>query len=171
MIKTAIYAGTFDPLTLGHMDLVERGSEIFERFILAVVVQPPKDNLFSVKERVAMAKAVVKNIPNVEVDAFDGLLVDYARRKKIGVLIRGLRAYSDFEYEFQMALTNRKLAPEVETLFMMPNEIHSYVSSSTVREVARLGGDISEFVPDPVRVAVETKMRLRRRKFKVVVKN
>ena len=158
MIKTAIYAGTFDPLTLGHMDLIERGSEIFERLILAVVAQPPKDNMFSVKELIAMAKAVVKDIPNVEVDAFDGLLIDYARRNKIKVLIRGLRAYSDFEYEFQMALTNRKLAPEIETLFMMPNEIHSYVSSSTVREVAMLGGDISEFVPDKVRLAVEKKV-------------
>lgn len=171
MIRTAIYAGTFDPLTLGHMDLIERGSEIFEHLILAVVVQPPKDNMFSVKERVAMAKAVVKSIRNVEVDAFDGLLVDYARRKKIAVLIRGLRAYSDFEYEFQMALTNRKLAPEIETLFMMPNEIHSYVSSSTVREVARLGGDISEFVPEPVRTAVEKKMRRFCGKNRVVVKS
>ncbi len=170
MIKTAIYAGTFDPLTLGHMDLIERGAEIFEHLILAVVVQPPKDNLFSVKERIAMAKTVVKGINNVEIDAFDGLLVDYARRKKIRVLIRGLRAYSDFEYEFQMALTNRKLAPEVETLFMMPNEIHSYVSSSTVREVARLGGDISEFVPKPVKIAVENKMRRFRGK-KIIVKS
>lgn len=158
MIKTAIYAGTFDPLTLGHMDLIERGSEIFDQLILAVVVQPPKDNLFSVRERVAMAKAVVKGISNVEVDSFNGLLIDYARSRKIKLLIRGLRAYSDFEYEFQMALTNRKLAPEIETLFMMPNEIHSYVSSSTVREVSRLGGDISEFVPEPVRLAVEKKM-------------
>ncbi|MDD4873123.1 MAG: pantetheine-phosphate adenylyltransferase [Kiritimatiellae bacterium] len=158
MTKTAIYAGTFDPLTFGHMDLIERGAEIFQRLILAVVVQPPKDNLFNVKERVAMAKAVVKKISNVEVDSFDGLLIDYARRKGIKVLIRGLRAYSDFEYEFQMALTNRKLAPEIETLFMMPNEIHSYVSSSTVREVARLGGDISDFVPEPVRFAVEKKI-------------
>jgi pantetheine-phosphate adenylyltransferase len=167
MIKTAIYAGTFDPLTLGHMDLIVRGAEMFERLILAVVVQPPKDNLFNVKERVAMAKAVVRDIPNVEVDAFDGLLVAYARRKKIRVLIRGLRAYSDFEYEFQMALTNRKLAPEIETLFMMPNEIHSYVSSSTVREVAILGGDISEFVPEPVRLAVDRKIaKLTRRSVK-----
>lgn len=166
MIKTAIYAGTFDPLTLGHMDLIERGVEIFDHLILAVVVQPPKDNLFNVKERVSMAKAVVMGMRNVEVDAFDGLLIDYARRKKIKVLIRGLRAYSDFEYEFQMALTNRKLAPEIETLFMMPNEIHSYVSSSTVKEVARLGGDISDFVPEPVRVAVEKKVGGRFRKKK-----
>jgi len=159
MITTAVYAGTFDPLTLGHMDLIVRGAEMFERLILAVVIHPSKkDNMFNEKERMAMAKAVVRKIPNVEVDAFDGLLVAYARRKKINVLIRGLRAYSDFEYEFQMALTNRKLAPEIETLFMMPNEIHSYVSSSTVREVARLGGDISEFVPEPVRLAVEKKI-------------
>jgi len=158
MIKKAIYAGTFDPLTLGHMDLIERGAEIFETLILAVVIQPPKDNLFSIKERIAMARAVVGNMPNIEVDAFDGLLIDYARNKGVKVLIRGLRAYSDFEYEFQMALTNRKLAPEIETLFMMPNEIHSYVSSSTVREVAALGGDISEFVPEVVRRAVEKKL-------------
>src|SRR3989339_547610 len=102
MIKTAIYAGTFDPLTFGHMDLIERGAEIFEHLILAVVVQPPKDNLFNVKERVTMAKDVVERISNVEVDSFDGLLTDYARRRRIKVLIRGLRAYSDFEYEFQM---------------------------------------------------------------------
>jgi len=158
MTKIAIYAGTFDPLTLGHMDLIERGSEIFERLILAVVVQPPKDNLFDVEERVIMAKDAVKAIDNVKVVAFDGLLIDYARRNDIKVLIRGLRAYSDFEYEFQMALTNRKLAPEIETLFMMPNEIHSYVSSSTVKEVARLGGDISDFVPVTVRRAVEKKI-------------
>ena len=162
MIKKAIYAGTFDPLTLGHMDLVERGSEIFEQLILAVVVQPPKDNMFTAKERVAMAKEVVKSFPNVEVDAFDGLLVDYAKRKGVKILIRGLRAYSDFEYEFQMALTNRKLAPEIETLFMMPNEIHSYVSSSTVREVASLGGDIRDFVPEAVRLAVVKKLGKRR---------
>jgi len=140
------------------MDLIERGSEIFERLILAVVVQPPKDNLFDVEERVIMAKDAVKAIDNVKVVAFDGLLIDYARRNDIKVLIRGLRAYSDFEYEFQMALTNRKLAPEIETLFMMPNEIHSYVSSSTVKEVARLGGDISDFVPVTVRRAVEKKI-------------
>jgi len=170
MIKKAIYAGTFDPLTLGHMDLIERGAEIFESLILAVVIQPPKDNLFNVKERVAMAKAVVKGIPNIEVDAFDGLLIDYARSKGIKVLIRGLRAYSDFEYEFQMALTNRKLAPEIETLFMMPNEIHSYVSSSTVREVATLGGDIREFVPEVVRCAVEKKLGKPGRRRKAVLK-
>lgn len=147
MKSLAIYAGTFDPLTLGHVDLIERSAEIFDRLILAVAIQSPKDTLFSVEERVAITRQVVKNLPNVEVEAFDGLLIEYARKRSSSVLIRGLRAYSDFEYEFQMALTNRKLAPEIETLFMMPKETHSYVSSSTVKEVAEFGGDTREFVP------------------------
>lgn len=154
MTRSAIYAGTFDPITLGHMDIIERAAEIFETVILAVAEETPKDTLFSLKERLAMARQVVKHLSNVQVEPFKGLLVAYAQKKGIGVLLRGLRAYSDFEYEFQMALTNRKLAPEVETLFMMPNEIHSYVSSSTVREVARLGGDTSEFVPPHVNRAI-----------------
>ena len=147
MKSLAIYAGTFDPLTLGHVDLIERSAEIFDHMILAVAIQSPKDTLFSVEERVAITRQVVKNLPNVEVEAFDGLLIEYARKRSSSVLIRGLRAYSDFEYEFQMALTNRKLAPEIETLFMMPKETHSYVSSSTVKEVAEFGGDTREFVP------------------------
>jgi len=153
----AIYAGTFDPLTLGHLDLIERSAEIFDRLILAVVVKPPTDVLFSTEERVAMATDVVKNMKNVEVSAFSGLLVDYARERGVRVLVRGLRAYSDFEYEFQMALTNRKMAPEIETLFMMPKEAHSYVSSSTVREIARLGGDTGDFAPTQVRKALKKK--------------
>ena len=147
MTKLAIYAGTFDPLTLGHMDLIERSAEIFQEVILAVAAATPKDPLFSVAERMDMARRCVAAFDNVTVDTFNCLVVDYARKKEARVLIRGLRAYSDFEYEFQMALTNRKLAPEIETLFMMPKETHSYVSSSTVKEVARLGGDISDFVP------------------------
>ncbi|MFC1462497.1 pantetheine-phosphate adenylyltransferase [Verrucomicrobiota bacterium] len=150
MTELAIYAGTFDPLTLGHMDLVERGAELFERIVLAVAEESGKNTLFTVAERVAMAKESVGNFGNVQVEPFHGLLINYAREKGARVLMRGLRAYSDFEYEFQMALTNRKLAPEIETLFMMPKEIHSYVSSSTVREVAELGGDIGQFVPDAV---------------------
>jgi pantetheine-phosphate adenylyltransferase len=146
----AIYAGTFDPLTLGHVDLIERGAELFDRVILAVAIDTPKDPLFTADERIAMAREVVQGVPNVEVELFSGLTVDYARRRRARVLIRGLRAYSDFEYEFQMALTNRKLAPDIETLFMMPKEIHSYVSSSTVKKVARLRGDTREFVPAPV---------------------
>ena len=150
MTRLAIYAGTFDPLTLGHMDLIERGAELFEKVMLSVAAEPTKDTLFTVDERVAMAREAARKFDNVEVDSFSGLLIDYAREKGARVLMRGLRAYSDFEYEFQMALTNRKLAPEIETLFMMPKEIHSYVSSSTVREVAELGGDIGQFVPEPV---------------------
>jgi len=165
MTKLAIYAGTFDPLTLGHVDLIERTSDIFDRLILAVVVEPLKDNMFTIEERLAMAREVVKDLGNVEVEAFDGLLVNYARAKGARVLIRGLRAYSDFEYEFQMALTNRKLSPEIETIFMMPKETYSYVSSSIVREVAKLGGDTSEFVPGPVQKVLAKKVRSS--KFKV----
>ena len=150
MMTGALYAGTFDPLTLGHLDLVERAAEIFRDLVIGIASSTAKDTMFSVEERVAMVREVAQCHANVEVVPFDGLLIDFARRRSLRVLIRGLRAYSDFEYEFQMALTNRKLAPEIETLFMMPKEIHSYVSSSTVREVARLGGDTSEFVPPAV---------------------
>jgi pantetheine-phosphate adenylyltransferase len=157
MTKSAVYAGTFDPITLGHLDLIERSAEIFETLILAIAEATPKQSLFTVDERVAMARDIVRGLGNVRVEAFDGLLIAFARLKKVRVLIRGLRAYSDFEYEFQMALTNRKLAPEIETLFMMPKEIHSYVSSSTVREIARLGGDTGEFVPRVVQEALRKK--------------
>ena len=136
MTKLAIYAGTFDPITLGHIDIIERASELFDRIIVAVTVKSQKKLLFNIDERVSMTRESIKNIKNVEVDSFGGLLVNYVQEKGARVMIRGLRAYSDFEYEFQMALTNRKLAPELETLFMMPKEIHSYVSSSLVREVA-----------------------------------
>jgi pantetheine-phosphate adenylyltransferase len=155
--KSAIYAGTFDPLTFGHMDLVERGTDIFDRLILAVAEDTPKRTLFTLAERLAMAREAVGALPNVEVTPFNGLLVEFARKRKAQVLLRGLRAYSDFEYEFQMALTNRKLAPEIETLFMMPKENHSYVSSSTVKQIAALGADTSEFVPAVVRKALEKK--------------
>ena len=147
MTRMAIYAGTFDPLTNGHLDIIIRSSEIFDRLILAVASSTPKSVTFSVEERLTIARAAVKGLPNVEVDSFGGLLIDYARARNMNILVRGLRAYSDFEYEFQMALTNRKLAPEIETIFMMPKEIHSYVSSSIVREVASLGGNIRDFVP------------------------
>jgi len=160
VIKLAIYAGTFDPLTLGHWDLIERSAEIFPTLILAVATNPSKNPLFSLEERIDMARNVVKDLDNVEVDTFEGLLIDYARFKNARVLIRGLRAYSDFESEFQMALTNRKLAPEIETLFMMPKEIHSYVSSSTVREVARFGGDVGKFVPASVLERVNRKLNV-----------
>lgn len=159
MTRLAIYAGTFDPLTFGHLDLVTRCSEIFGRLIVAVSADTMKKTLFSARERADMIGEVVKglSLENVSVEIFDGLLINYARTKNARVLIRGLRAYSDFENEFQMALTNRKLAPEIETLFMMPKENHSYVSSSTVKEVAGLGGRTADFVPPPVRRALAVK--------------
>ena len=159
MTRLAIYAGTFDPLTFGHLDLVSRCSEIFGRLVVAVSADTMKKTLFGADERADMIREVVENmsLANVTVEIFDGLLVNYARAKSVRVLIRGLRAYSDFEYEFQMALTNRKLAPEIETLFMMPKENHSYVSSSTVKEVAGLGGRTEDFVPPAVRQALARK--------------
>ena len=150
MRHSAIYAGTFDPLTLGHADLVARASKIFDRVILAIVIKSRKKPMFTIEERVAMAQAAVAGFQNVEVEAFDGLLVEYARSKRIHVLLRGIRAFSDFEYEFQMALTNRNLAPAIETVFLMPKETYSYISSSTVREVIEYGGDIRDFVPAQV---------------------
>jgi pantetheine-phosphate adenylyltransferase len=158
MTSLAIYAGTFDPLTLGHLDLIERSAEIFEHLIIAVARDSAKDPLFSLEERMELVSEVVKDFDNIDVTEFSGLLIDYARKEKSQLLIRGLRAYSDFEYEFQMALTNRKLAPEIETLFMMPKEIHSYVSSSTVREVAKFGGDTSQFVPGCVEQRLRKKL-------------
>jgi len=157
MRHSAIYPGTFDPLTLGHLDLIDRASHIFDRVIVGVVVNSRKTTTFSAEERVEMARVSVKGMKNVRVDSFDGLLVDYARRLEVHVLLRGLRAFSDFEYEFQMALTNRKLAPEIETVFLMPKETFSYISSSTVREVMERGGDIGQFVPAPVRAFIEKK--------------
>ena len=152
----AVYAGTFDPLTLGHLDLLTRSAEIFERVIVAVAAKSSKSGcMFGVDERLQMVRESAAALPNVTVDVLDGLLVDYCQRRNVWIVIRGLRAYSDFEYEFQMALTNRKLAPRVETLFMMPQEEHSYVTASTVREVARYGGDTSGFVPPCVQQHIE----------------
>ena len=159
MTRTAIYAGTFDPLTLGHFDLVERCSRLFDKVILAVVVTSAKNTLFSTAERVALTRQALAGLAKVEVDTFDGLLIDFARKRKVTVLVRGLRAYSDFEYEFRMALMNRKLAPEIETLFMMPSETQSYVSSSLVKEVAARGGDVSMIVPAVVQAALKDKYR------------
>lgn len=157
MKKTAVYPGTFDPLTLGHVDVVHRAARLFDRVILAVAVSARKDTMFSIKERMVMARSLAVTLPNVAAVEFRGLLVDYVRHIGAHVIIRGLRAFSDFEYEFQMALTNRKMAPDVEVLFMMPRESYSYISSSVVREIASLGGDTSKFVPSFVSAALEKK--------------
>ena len=146
MSITAIYPGTFDPITNGHIDLVHRASKLFEHVIVAVAINPTKTPAFNLSERVALAKETLADLPNVEVCGFDGLLVDIAREKQAQVIIRGLRAVSDFEHEFQLAGMNRHMEPNVETMFLTPAEQFSYISSSLVREVAALGGDVSAFV-------------------------
>lgn len=158
MNKKAIYAGTFDPMTMGHLDVVERAARIFPELIVAVAAVTGKGTLFSQEERVVLAAKSVEGLPNVTVKSFDGLLVEYARSQGVGVLIRGLRAFSDFEYEFQMALTNRRLAPAIETLFLMPKQDYSFLSSTNVKQVASLGGNVDEFVPKAVAEALKNKI-------------
>ncbi len=156
---TAIYPGSFDPVTNGHLDLIERGAKIFDRLIVAVLRNLEKDQpLFQVNERVDMLREVTQPWSNVQVDIFDGLLVDYARKRKAQVLLRGIRAISDYEYELQMALMNRKLEPQIETVFLMPAEAYSYLSSRLVREIARLGGPIGGLVPPIVAERLRTKV-------------
>jgi pantetheine-phosphate adenylyltransferase len=159
MCQTAIYPGTFDPVTYGHIDLIKRAQEAFSEVIVAVAHNPHKKPLFSVKERIEMLKRVTKGLPGVGVEGFSGLVVDFARKKKAKVIIRGLRMLSDFEYEFQMALTNRKLAPDVETIFLMPHESYSYLSAKLLKETASLGADLSSFVPDFIEKALKEKVR------------
>jgi len=158
MCQKAIYAGTFDPVTYGHIDLIKRAREIFLEVIIAVAHNPHKKPLFSVKERIGMLKKAVSGLEGVSVDDFDGLVVEYVRKKKTKVLIRGLRMISDFEYEFQMALTNRKLSPDIETIFLMPQESYCYLSSKLLKEAASLGADLSCFVPDFVEKALKKKL-------------
>ncbi len=159
MKVTAVYAGTFDPVTYGHIDLIERGRRIFDRLILAVAESRDKKPLFTLEERVEIIKEVVKDFQNVEVDSFGGLLVDYVRSRRANVILRGLRAVSDFEYEFQIVLTNRKLDREIETIFMMPREEYSYTSSHILKEIVRLGADVKAFVPPHVQKKLEEKLR------------
>jgi pantetheine-phosphate adenylyltransferase len=155
---TAIYPGSFDPPTNGHLDLVERGSKIFDELIVAVLRNSEKTPLFSIGERRNMLEELTSGFKNVSVDVFDGLTVHYAARVKASAMLRGIRALSDYEYELQMALMNRKLRPELETVFMMPAEKYSYLSSRLVREVARLGGDISKLVPEIVEQRLREKL-------------
>lgn len=154
MKTIAIYPGTFDPITNGHIDLVNRASKLFEKVIVAVAINPSKEPAFTLRERVDLAEQTLMNIPNVEVCGFEGLLVDVAREMQAGVIIRGLRAVSDFEHEFQLAGMNHHMAPNVETMFLAASEQFSYISSSLVREVAALGGDVSDFVAPSVVIAL-----------------
>lgn len=148
--RLAIFPGSFDPLTNGHVDIILRGAHLFERILIAVLVNAEKTSLFSADERVTIIREVFREYPNVEVDTFDGLLVDYARQRRATAIVRGLRAVSDFEYEFQMALMNRHLEPTLETVFMMPAEQYTYLSSRLIKEVFRLGGDVHALVPPVV---------------------
>ena len=150
MSSIAIYPGSFDPLTNGHVDIIQRGARLFDRIVDAMLINMDKSPLFALPERVDIAREVFHGTANVEVDTFDGLLVDYARRKHATVIVRGLRAISDFEFEMQMALMNRRLNPEVETAFMMPAEQYTYVSSRLVKEIVALGGSVSGLVPPTV---------------------
>ena len=162
-MKKAIYPGSFDPVTLGHLDIIRRSASLVDHLIVGVLNNSTKTPLFSVEERVNMLREVTKDLSNVEVLSFSGLLVDFAAEHNVSVIIRGLRAVTDFEYELQMAQTNHKLASDVETVFLTTNLQYSYLSSTTVKEVAAFGGDISQFVPEYIEQKVWEKMKHRRR--------
>ncbi len=147
MKKIAVYPGSFDPITYGHIDLIKRAAAIFDQLIVAVVSNPQKKTLFNIEEREAMLKKATRDIPNVVIDDFSGLLIDYVRQKKARVIIRGLRAISDFEFEFQMALTNQRLAEDIETFFLTSNEKYAYFSSGIIKEIVKLGANVKYFVP------------------------
>jgi len=161
MCQIAIYPGTFDPVTNGHIDLICRAREIFSDVIVAVAHNPHKQPVFSVEQRMAMLKQATKSMGGVTVTHFEGLVVDFAHKMKAKVLVRGVRMLSDFEYEFQMALTNRKLASDIETIFLMPHESYSYLSAKLIKEAAMLGADLSSFVPDFVGKALAEKLRIK----------
>lgn len=158
-IKEAVYPGSFDPLTFGHIDIIERACEIFDRLVVSVFINPSKKPLFSLEERIDILKNVLGKRKNIKIDCFDGLLVDYMKRKKLKVIIRGLRAVSDLEYEFQYAAANRTLDPNIETIFFMPRLRYSYLSSSVVREIVRFGGDVSKMVPPYVFEKIKEKLK------------
>ncbi|RME95388.1 MAG: pantetheine-phosphate adenylyltransferase [Verrucomicrobia bacterium] len=156
-MQVAVYPGSFDPITYGHLDVIQRAARLFDRVIVAVAENADKRPLFSLEERAALAAAATRDLANVEVDSFRSLLIDYVERRGARVILRGLRAVSDFEFEFQLALTNRRINDQVETMFMMPRDTYTFLSSRIVKEICRLGGDVSPFVPPPVREALEAR--------------
>ncbi len=162
-MRTAIYPGSFDPLTNGHLDVIQRAAKLFDHVIVAVANNDSKHPLFTMTERLALVKTAVKNLPRVEADSFDGLLMEYAERRNAQAVLRGLRAVSDFEFEFQLALMNRKLNERIETIFMMPKDTYTFLSSRIVKEIARFGGNVSSFVPAHVEAALTKKLKMRRR--------
>lgn len=161
MMRTAIYPGSFDPLTNGHLDVIQRAAKLFDRVVVAVARNESKHPLFTLEERKRMVERAVRRLPNVEADSFEGLLMDYAQRQSAQAVIRGLRAVSDFEFEFQLALMNRNLNERIETIFMMPKDAYTFLSSRIVKEIASLGGDVTAFVPAHVRTALLAKLRQR----------
>src|SRR5882762_127038 len=156
-MRTVIYPGSFDPLTNGHLDVVQRAAKLFDQVIVAVARNESKNPLFDLAERMALVTEVIAPISNVSADSFDGLLVDYVEKRSGHAVLRGLRAVSDFEFEFQLALMNRKLNERIETIFMMPKDTYTFLSSRIVKEIARLGGDVSSFVPVEVKIALDVK--------------
>ena len=154
IMRTVIYPGSFDPITNGHLDVVQRASKLFDRVIVAIAKNESKSPLFTLAERLDLVARAIKRVPNVEADTFDSLLVDYAEKRGAQAVIRGLRAVSDFEFEFQLALMNRKLNERIETIFMMPKDTYTFLSSRIIKETARLGGDVSAFVPPHVQEAL-----------------
>ncbi len=158
-MKIAVYPGSFDPLTNGHLDIIERSSKIFDEVIVSVLINIDKNTLFTTEERVELIKKVVEPYKNVKVESFDGLLIDYVKQKNSNVIIKGLRALSDFDYEFQMALMNHKLDSNIETVFMMTNAKYSYVSSSSIKQVAKFGGCLKDLVPDVIIPSLTNKFR------------
>jgi pantetheine-phosphate adenylyltransferase len=157
VMRTVIYPGSFDPLTNGHLDVIQRAAKLFDRVVVAVAKNEGKCPLFTLNERFALVKQAVRQVPGAEADSFDGLLIEYVVRRKAQAIVRGLRAISDFEFEFQLALMNRKLNENIETIFMMPKDTYTFLSSRIVKEIARLGGDVSAFVPAHVRAALAKK--------------
>jgi len=159
----AMYPGTFDPITNGHVDLVRRAARLFDRVVLAVAASPRKAPMFGLEERIALARASLDGLPNVTVDGYDGLTVEYARRHDLRVVVRGFRAVSDFEFELQLASMNRHLDEQIETIFLAPAEEYAFISSTLVREIAGLGGDMTRFVPSPVTAALAKKLSAKKR--------